>query len=173
MTNREIGRLSCRVLSIYTLTGFIGSLAMPVSMLQPVMWRPGSTTTWLLTLVPPLLLLLLGAFLWFGAEALGARMILSSESSESTSGATPQVIQRIAFAVAGILILVGAISSLRLFIQQIAIRISHSRSPMDNLDLTMLGVEVGIRFALGAWLLVPDSVRLLVQKAKPLVQKDW
>lgn len=179
MTNREVCRLSCRVLSIYTLTGFIGSLTFPLSMIQPAMWHPESTPAWLLLLIPSILFLVLSAFLWFGAEALGARMISGAESSESASGVTSEVMQRIAFAVAGILIFAGAIGPLVRLIQQISYRISSGPVPrMDDLGIAMLAVEVVIRLALGVWLLFgSERVRRLLQRllqlAKPLVKKDW
>jgi hypothetical protein len=179
MTNREVGRLSCKVLSICTVIGFIASLTFPISTLQLSMLEPPrghqGSTSWLLSLIPPILLLVLSACLWFGAEALAAHMISGAESSERASSVTPEVIQRIAFAVAGILIFAGAISPLVRLIQQISYRILNSRVPMmDDLGIAMLVVEVMIRLALGVWLLFgAESVSRLLQLAKPLVKKDW
>jgi hypothetical protein len=174
MTKRDVVRLSCKVLSIYTLIAFLASLAFPLSMLQPVMWHPGNTLVWLLSLIPTILLLLLSAYLWFGADALSARIVPGPECSESTSGLTAVVIQRIAFSLVGILVLVGAMSPLRQVIDQIGIRIARIGPRSTDLWLAMLAIEVVIRLALGAWLLLgSENVRRLLQKAKPLVEKDW
>jgi hypothetical protein len=174
MTKRDVVRLSCKVLSIYTLIAFLASLAFPLSMLQPGMWHPGNTLVWFLTLIPAMLLLLLSACLWFGADVFSARMVPDPECSESTSGLTAVVIQRIAFSVAGILVLVGALSPLERVVNEISLRISGVRVPMGILSLVMLAIEVVIRLALGTWLLLgSENVRRLLEKAKPLVEKDW
>jgi hypothetical protein len=174
MKKREVARLSCKVLSIYTLTIFFASLMGPLSLLQPPMWRPGNTLVWLLTLIPAILLLLLTACLWFGADVLSARMVPDPECSESTSGLTAVVIQRIAFSVTGILVLVGALFPLGRVISEIGLRISAVRVPMDILSLVMPATEVVIRLALGTWLLLgSENTRRLLEKVKPLVKKDW
>jgi hypothetical protein len=174
MTKREVCRLSCRVLSIYNLTNFFLLLNVPVAMLQTTMITHSSTLPWLLSLILPVLVLLLSAFLWFGAEALSARMISGAESSESASGVTSEVIQRLAFAVVGLLILVGAISPLERLIQDTFHPIPDPRSPIDEWNLARLAVEVVIRLALGVWLLFgAEGLSRLLQKAKPLVNKDW
>jgi hypothetical protein len=100
-------------------------------------------------------------------------MISGTGSSESASGVTSEVIQRIAFAVAGILILVDALSPLRQLIQGISYRISNSPVNMPELSLEMYGLEVGIRFVLGAWLLLGIEKRTRrLQRAKSLGDQD-
>lgn len=84
------------------------------------------------------------------------------------------VIQRIAFSVTGILVLVGALSPLGQVVNEIGLRISGIRPPRGVLWLVILAIEVVIRLALAAWLLLgSENVRWLLEKANPLVKKDW
>ena len=174
MTSREVCRLSCKILGLYTLTGFFFSLNLPINMLQISIMNRSSSLLWILSLLLPVLLLLLSSFLWFGAGALSARMISGTESSESASGVTSEVIQRIAFAFAGILILAGVIAPFGNLIQEIFHPVPDPRMLTDEWRLAIHAFEVAIRIALGVWLLFgAESLGRLLQIAKPMVKKDW
>ncbi len=174
MTRREVCRLSCRLLGIYAFMNFVAFLNLPLSTYQIGMLNHDSRPVWLAALVIPVCFLLLSFLLWFGGDALSARIASGPDASENKSVLTPEIIQRIAFAVAGILILAGAMSPFGRLIQLVFRPAPAPRPPIDEWNLVVSSAEVLLRLALGAWLLLgSERLSRLLQKAKPLVQKDW
>ncbi len=123
MRKQEIGELCCKVLSIYTFIAALSnsqgaflSLFAFRSSSRPVGGSIAPTVVLnplLALFVPFLLLLCLSACLWLYADRIAMRMFPEDEKSAVMStGPMPETIRRIAFIVAGILILNSAISAL-------------------------------------------------------------
>ena len=114
MTNREAGLLGGKLLGLYTLIIALSALQAPISYLYLGKINNQSTPTVLLAFifafVPSILLFLFGYYLYFNAGALGTWEDPEKQVSGSSAGMTPQVVQRIAFSVVGLLILDGAIA---------------------------------------------------------------
>ncbi|MBZ5498630.1 MAG: hypothetical protein LAP85_19715 [Acidobacteriia bacterium] len=160
MARQEVGQLCCRVLGIYT---FIhGVSATSGTFLSLSMIRQGSTFAHILGLLPAFILLSFSAYLWLYAGAIASRMFSEPESTESLSGSTTQVIQRVAFSVAGILILNSAMPTLG---QTIVNLLTQTRQAAPY--VAVYGVESAIRVVVGIWLLLGSA------SLRKLFKKDW
>jgi hypothetical protein len=170
MKKAEIGELSCKILSIYAFVHALAALQFPVALLQPVVRNQGSTLLTIGSFVPTVLLLLFSALLWLSAKQLESPSEPDSVSSERASGITPEILQSMAFSVAGIFILVDTLP----YLGQLVIQ-GLNRNPVRNPMFWLGLVESLIRLALGAWLLfASESLRKLKSRLLDnVVHKDW
>lgn len=174
MTKHEVGQLCSRVLSIWTLIAAISGLNYPVSLLElSSRSQPGyGAITFVLSLIPSILLFVLCAILWFKTEALGTRVTLSSEIDES-AGMSPQILQSIVFSFVGLSLLTSVINN----IENIAVLISY-RTAGERARLAFLIAEVLVKLALGSWLFWGSkSLRRLgayiLNSVNSAFEKDW
>ncbi len=109
MTKKEIAILSFKVLSIYS--AIQGLTVLPNVLFSISKNTLNDSTYVLFKAAPPLLLIICGALLWYGAPLL-ASSIFRATVSENGPGASLQDIQVVAFSVVGLVLLSYALPDL-------------------------------------------------------------
>jgi hypothetical protein len=178
VTKQDVGKLCFKLFGIYTFINVIaygGSVvASALTMAQPSYERMqgGTSTQIAILLFTALLLFCLSAILWFGAEAFTERIFSKNETTENPTNINSEIIKQIAFMVAGILILAGALHAL-------ASALNHLLRPMQP-DISAwieLGLTI-IRIVLGIWLIfgsarICNFFKFGAEKTGNLHKTDW
>jgi hypothetical protein len=152
----EAGKLILEILSIYAFIQALGMLQFPISMLQIGSSVKGTSSLPIVSFVPVALIFLFSGVLWLSARQPEPRPESSAESSASSSGITPEILQSIAFSVAGIFIIIGTLEMLlNVFAQIVQIYINiRDGFPEAWRGLWIPLTETLIRLILGIWLLL-------------------
>lgn len=160
LTIKDLARLSCKVLAVYTLVLALQSLnhfaLLPVSIRDNL---PAGVTALMVmaAFIPSILLLTLAAILWFRADRLAGHMA----SGENTSGERPAVkgedVQVIAFSVVGVLVLASAVPELFQFVSSLVLQRSLQFQPFSetvSVYTISRAIALAVRLVIGFWLLL-------------------
>jgi hypothetical protein len=178
VTKQDVRKLCFKLFGIYTFINAIaygGSvLASALTIAQPSyeLMQGGASTQVVILPFTALLLFCLSAILWFGAEAFTERIFSKNETTESPIRINPEIIKQIAFMVAGILILAGALPHLAGPITSLLIPKLNNTSAWVDLAMTI------IRIVLGIWLIfgsarICNFFKLGAEKIGNLHKTDW
>ena len=179
MRKQEVGELCCKVLSIYTLIAGIeigGGALISLISLHSVARQTIGSIAHVIVFFPSLLLFCLSACFWLYADDISRRMFHDEEeSSVISTGSTPETIKQIAFTVAGILILNGAISALVNPIGSVLNARTLADVPRQvTIYSKVYLAEAVIRIVFGTWLILgTDKIRRLPSMLRNLTKKDW
>ena len=167
MTRQEVGQLCCKVLGIYTLVA--GIAVSEGAFLSLAVVRQGGILARITTFLPAFLLLSFSGYLWLYAEPIAARMFSNEAPAEHASGVTPEILRRIAFVFAGILIVNSALTDLAQVIASLL-------TPQMTVHSAVYLGDAIVRLVLGFWLIF-GSQRLRswfgAKTLQNLTKKDW
>lgn len=160
MPIKDLARLSCRVLAVYTLVQAIQSLnhfaVLPVSMME----RFPSGVTALMAMaafIPPILLFALAVVLWFRADRFAGDMVSGKNTPGESTAVGGEDVQVIAFSAVGVLVLAGAVPELFQFVSSLILQKSFQYHPFsETVSVYTLSRAIGlaVRLVIGLWLLL-------------------
>jgi hypothetical protein len=130
----------------------------------------------MVSFVPVVLIFIFSGILWLSAKEPESRSESATESSSSSSGITPEILQSIAFSVAGIFIIIGTLGLVLNVISQIVqiYAAIHDGFPGHWSGIWMPLTKVLIRLILGIRLLLGvNGLRWLKASLLKSLQKDW
>lgn len=160
MTIKELARLSCKVLAVYTLVLAIQSLnhfaILPVSVGDNF---PAGVAALMVmaAFMPSILLLALAAILWFRADRLAGHMAPGENTSWEKPAVTGEDVQVIAFSVVGVMVLAGAVPELFQLVSNLALQRSTQFQPFNetvSVYTVSRATGLAVRLAIGIWLLL-------------------
>jgi len=175
MKKQEIGELCCKIFSMYTFIAAVsdseGALLSLVAF-QTAARRAVAPFPCVVVFFPSVLLCCLSACFWLYAEDIARRMFPDKDEPAGTSSSLPSnsdALKRIALAIAGILILNSAVSSLINPISSI-LAVPRQFTIYSKTD----SVAAVIRIVLGTWLILGTRrLHSLANRLRNLTKKDW
>jgi hypothetical protein len=156
MKKHEIGKLCCKIISIYTFICAIASVEgalLSLVSLQTISKMEIGAIAGVAIFFPTLLLICLSACFWLYADNIAQRLLPEKEDSEhvpSVISSNFESLKNIAFVIAGILILNTAFSSS--LINQISSIIAQPGHYTIQLRTNL--IAAGIRIVIGIWLIL-------------------
>ena len=153
MTKREIAILSFKVLSVYAFLRVIDNLPYILYSMFGNDAKKAIIPNLLITTIPPLLLVLFGALLWYMAPFL-ASSVYKSAAFENEPNASLADIQTVAFTIVGLFLLASALPEIVSFIviyyTMWATDIGGKRALIQNIIVLLLKIGLGLWLLLGS-----------------------
>jgi hypothetical protein len=152
VTKQEIGRLCFKLLSLYTFIQAISYTSAASFGFASVKAAGIDTPPRALIFFPMLLLFCLSVYFWFAADVLAERIFPKNAASKNSSEITPAILKKIAFILAGILVLNSAVPTIHNLISAYL----SSLQPFAPRYIFYLAESV-LRVVVGLWLILGSS----------------